>query len=294
MVIRVSGSRSATTRCNPSQSRPLIGHRRYHGRAGGSTGGSTHRAGRSVRPVLRRSPTSRARTHIHRTPGEGGLLLRAHLPPAHALSVREGGCVHRRAAMARIYLRGRGLGERPGRTQSSVRGQRRRLLQRSRPGPERAHQGAAQLRHQAVVPAGALVPLRALPRTGAGSTGRHQGVAGFLREEPGPFAALARFLDRAGYFRRIDRFGYPALNDFQAELVLCLHREENRIAEDNDQIDLERSMFITNPDMWKQVYGQDQMVEEGPGVVIKMPTTEEEFEEMVQEWMEDGYVPGVG
>jgi len=53
-------------------------------------------------------------------------------------------------------------------------------------------------------------------------------------------------------------------------------------------------MFITNPDMWKQVYGQDQMVEEGPGGVIKMPTTEEEFEEMVQEWMEDGYVPGVG
>ena len=72
---------------------------------------------------------------------------------------------------------------------------------------------------------------------------------------------------------------------------MCLHREELRIEGENDQVDLERSMFVTNPEMWKQVYGQDQMVEEGPGVVIKMPTTEEEFEEMVQEWMADGYVP---
>ena len=75
---------------------------------------------------------------------------------------------------------------------------------------------------------------------------------------------------------------------------MCLHREELRVEEDNDQVDLERSMFITNPEMWKKVYGQDQMVEEGPGVVIKMPTTEEEFEEMIREWEDDGYVPGVG
>ena len=73
-----------------------------------------------------------------------------------------------------------------------------------------------------------------------------------------------------------------------------MHKEENRIAEDNDQVDLERSMFITNPEMWKKVYGEDQMVEESPGVVIKMPTTEEEFEEMIREWEDDGYVPGVG
>lgn len=75
---------------------------------------------------------------------------------------------------------------------------------------------------------------------------------------------------------------------------MCLHNEENRIAESNDRVDLERSMFITNPEMWKKVYGQDQMVEEGPGVVIKMPTTEEEFEEMIREWEDDGYMPGVG
>jgi hypothetical protein len=140
-----------------------------------------------------------------------------------------------------------------------------------------------------VVPAHARVPLRAV--LGAREVGPRwdSRIAGFLREEPGPFAALARFLDRAGYFGRADRFGYPALSDFQAELLLCLHKEENRIAEDNDQVDLERSMFITNPEMWKKVYGEDQMVEESPGVVIKMPTTEEEFEEMIREWEEDGW-----
>lgn len=52
-------------------------------------------------------------------------------------------------------------------------------------------------------------------------------------------------------------------------------------------------MFIQNHEMWQKVYGQEQMTE-GPGVVIKMPTTEEEFEEMIREWEEDGYVPGVG
>lgn len=73
---------------------------------------------------------------------------------------------------------------------------------------------------------------------------------------------------------------------------MCLHNEELRIAADNDQVDLERSMFIQNHEMWQKVYGQDQM--EGPGVIIKMPTTEEEFEEMIRDWEADGYVPGVG
>jgi hypothetical protein len=49
-------------------------------------------------------------------------------------------------------------------------------------------------------------------------------------------------------------------------------------------------MFVTNPEMWQKVYGQDQMPE-GPGTIIKMPTTEEEFEEMIREWQDDGYVP---
>lgn len=74
---------------------------------------------------------------------------------------------------------------------------------------------------------------------------------------------------------------------------MCLHKEDLRITADNDQVDLERSMFIQNHEMWEKVYGQEQMIE-GPGTVIKMPTTEEEFEEMVREWEEDGYVPGVG
>ena len=74
---------------------------------------------------------------------------------------------------------------------------------------------------------------------------------------------------------------------------MCLHGEENRIEQDNDQVDFERSMLITNQEMWQQVYGQD-VVEEGPGVIIKMPTTEEEFEEMIKDWQGDDYVPEIG
>ena len=73
---------------------------------------------------------------------------------------------------------------------------------------------------------------------------------------------------------------------------MCLHDEENRIERDNDQVDLERSMFISNPEMWKELYAKD-MVPEGPGTVIRYPVTEEDFEEMIKEWTQDGYVPGV-
>lgn len=51
-------------------------------------------------------------------------------------------------------------------------------------------------------------------------------------------------------------------------------------------------MFVANPEMWKEVYGED-FVQEGPGTVIRYPTTEEDFEEMIKEWQEDGYVPSV-
>jgi hypothetical protein len=71
---------------------------------------------------------------------------------------------------------------------------------------------------------------------------------------------------------------------------MCLHDEENRIERDNDQVDLERSMFISNPEMWKELYGKD-LVSEGPGVVIRNPVTEEDFEEMIREWESDGYAP---
>lgn len=69
---------------------------------------------------------------------------------------------------------------------------------------------------------------------------------------------------------------------------MCLHDEENRIERDNDQVDLERSMFISNPEMWKELYGKD-LVSEGPGVVIRNPVTEEDFEIMIAEWEQDGY-----
>ena len=51
-------------------------------------------------------------------------------------------------------------------------------------------------------------------------------------------------------------------------------------------------MFATNPEMWQQVYNQD-VVEEGPGVKIMYPTTEDDFEAMIKEWKGDGYVPEV-
>jgi hypothetical protein len=74
---------------------------------------------------------------------------------------------------------------------------------------------------------------------------------------------------------------------------MCLHGEENRIERDNDQVDLERSMFISNPEMWKELYGKD-IVAEGPGVKIRYPTTEEDFELMIAEWESEGYEPEVG
>jgi hypothetical protein len=71
---------------------------------------------------------------------------------------------------------------------------------------------------------------------------------------------------------------------------MCLYDEENRIESDNDQVDLERSMLISNPDMWKELYGKD-LVADGPGMTLWQPTTEAEFEEMMKAWESDDYVP---
>ena len=73
---------------------------------------------------------------------------------------------------------------------------------------------------------------------------------------------------------------------------MCLHDEENRIENDNDQVDLEHSMFISNPDMWRELYGKDLMPE-GPGMMVRYPTSDEDFEEMVHEWQGDGYAPEI-
>jgi hypothetical protein len=74
---------------------------------------------------------------------------------------------------------------------------------------------------------------------------------------------------------------------------MCLHDEENRIEKDNDQVDLERSMLISNPDMWKELYGKDSMPD-NQGMTLWQPTTEEEFEEMIKDWQGDDYMPEVG
>ena len=50
-------------------------------------------------------------------------------------------------------------------------------------------------------------------------------------------------------------------------------------------------MLISNPELWKELFGPKDFEPEGPGTIIKFPTTEEEFEEMVAEWEGDGYVP---
>jgi hypothetical protein len=71
---------------------------------------------------------------------------------------------------------------------------------------------------------------------------------------------------------------------------MCLHDEENRIENDNDQVDLERSMLISNPEMWKELYGKDLMPD-GPGMQLWQPTTEDEFEEMIKAWEGDDYTP---
>jgi hypothetical protein len=71
---------------------------------------------------------------------------------------------------------------------------------------------------------------------------------------------------------------------------MCLHDEENRIENDNDQFDYQRSMLISNPDMWKELYGKD-LTPDGPGMQLWQPTTEEDFEEMIKAWEGNDYTP---
>jgi hypothetical protein len=52
------------------------------------------------------------------------------------------------------------------------------------------------------------------------------------------------------------------------------------IESDNE---LERMIFVQDFERWKFLYAND-VVEEGPGVVIKYPTTEDDFEQMAREW----------
>lgn len=77
----------------------------------------------------------------------------------------------------------------------------------------------------------------------------------------------------------------------QQELLVCLHEDERRINEEGDQTVFERDMLISNPELWKELFGPKDFEPEGPGTIIKFPTTEEEFEEMIAEWEGDGYVP---
>ena len=55
---------------------------------------------------------------------------------------------------------------------------------------------------------------------------------------------------------------------------------------------LEQLIFAHDPEMWKRIYAAD-VVPEGPGTIIKYPTSEEDFEEMIKEWEGDDYVPEV-
>lgn len=50
-------------------------------------------------------------------------------------------------------------------------------------------------------------------------------------------------------------------------------------------------MLIGNTELWKEMFGDKGFVPEGPGVKIKYPTTEEDFEEMIREWEGEGYTP---
>lgn len=52
-------------------------------------------------------------------------------------------------------------------------------------------------------------------------------------------------------------------------------------------------IFAHDPEMWRRIYAED-VVPEGPGTIIKYPTSEEDFEEMIKEWEGDNYVPEIG
>jgi len=135
--------------------------------------------------------------------------------------------------------------------------------------------------------ANAQFPIRSIFRIGSRSPGCDARVTKFIGGESAAIAALAGFLDRAGYLRRTDVFGVPILSGFQHELLKYLQQWEHNQEAERRNADLERMSFAANPSLWKELY----MVEELPDGTgqIRYPTTGEEFEEMLKDWEGAGY-----
>lgn len=70
-----------------------------------------------------------------------------------------------------------------------------------------------------------------------------------------------------------------------------LYGEEEQARLRDAEDDTERMMFAVNPEMWHELYAPG--VAEGETMIIREPSTPEEFEEMFEEWVESGWTPAV-
>ena len=139
--------------------------------------------------------------------------------------------------------------------------------------------------------------LRAVCDLGEKGAGCHSGAAFFIREGSGHIAALARLLDRTGAFNRRDSFGHPALGGFQLELLKYLieTEEQTEIDRGNDQFRqqvLISPLRLFDPNLYDRLFDPDYVdvdEEESPTSGVMFPTTDEEFDAMLEEWGEGSW-----
>src|SRR5436190_6967251 len=170
------------------------------------------------------------------------------------------------------------MGQRPGRRRASVGRLPDRLLPAGRPGSRVAHQSAPAVPHQCrdrMVWSDHSLPIRPLSRARRRSSQSIAGASKFIEQESGPIAALAGLLRDTGYFGRRDKFGNPLLSNVHLELIQYLAQKDEERKDRENEGEMERIMFATNPEWWKQMY-MDPAADE-KGEVILTPTNKDEF-----------------
>jgi hypothetical protein len=109
---------------------------------------------------------------------------------------------------------------------------------------------------------------------------------------------LARLLDRDGTFNRRDEHGWPAIGRFQLELLKWWQTAEERLATEKEIEEYKRQVQISPlsvfvPDLFERIFNSDYIPDDDPenhggdGEVF-FPTSDEDFEAMMEEWSDVG------
>lgn len=140
------------------------------------------------------------------------------------------------------------------------------------------------------------VPVGQPPATGGQGFSSGSGARPFIEEESADnLTALARLLDRTGQFSRRDRHGYPALSTFQLRLLALLQRWEDELVVSEHEAEFQQRIIagtvVHDPKMQiaKALFGDPDEPENTPidDEGIFMPSTDEEFQEMLRIFAED-------